>query len=335
LVEESRINHATYSNSFFDSSWGASSLTSGDSVLSPESTANAVKVIASASDALHFFSKNATGISTATYSFSIYAKKGELTKFALREGSATGSYAAFDLESGTVLDGSGIISEAGNGFYRCTLTVLIPATTFGMRIYILPNSYTSGSVTNTWIGDASGGLYLYGAQLEAGSFPTSYIPTSGSTATRAADVASIPVSEFGYNQSEGSAVWEGKFLSTVAKTEYLYNFNDATTGTDVINSIRSFKFTDGNLLHRVTTDNVSQVGSDSGSVSAELFKSGFALKENSQIASTNGVNTAEDTSVLVPNITTLHIAPNFSGHIKSIKYYPRRLTNAQLQELTS
>jgi hypothetical protein len=50
------------------------------------------------------------------------------------------------------------------------------------------------------------GTFLWGAQLEAGSFPTSYISTSGAAASRSADVASIPTSAFGYNADKGTVV---------------------------------------------------------------------------------------------------------------------------------
>jgi hypothetical protein len=334
LIEESRINYATYSNSLFDASWTPSSVTAGTSITSPDGTTNAVKAIASASDALHFFSKNATSVPTTVYSFSRYAKKGELTKFALREGSATGAYAAFDLDNGTVLDGTGTIVDAGNGFYRCTLNVTLSGTTFGMRVYLLPNTYTSGSVTNTWTGDGTSGLYFYETQLEAGAFPTSQIPTTTTALTRNADVATMTGTNFSdwYNATEGTfeVTWSAPLR--INQTAFSANVNNS-------NRLECIRRDTGNIRMQVFSGGALQVSvGPLTNTGLGPFDCTLAYKQDNFAIATNATGPSVDTSALVPvgnnqlaigrdSASTAFIC----GTVSKLNYWPQRLTNAELQ----
>jgi hypothetical protein len=338
LIEEPRTNYATYSNSIFDASWTPSSVTAGTSITSPDGTANAVKAIASASDALHFFSKNATSVPTTVYSFSRYAKKGELTKFALREGSATGAYAAFDLENGTVLDGTGTIADAGNGFYRCTLNATLVGTTFGMRVYLLPNSYTSGSVTNTWTGDGTSGLYMYETQLEAGAFATSQIPTTTTALTRNADVATMTGTNFSdwFNASEGTFVAEfASYDSTTGRQCCAISADDG--GTDRIQIGRTVT---NSCSRAIVLDNASaqaNISSATSSFALNTFGTcALAYKANSFFSGFNATALTPDTSGTVPTVNQLSIGNGagvntLNGYVANIYYWPQRLTNAEAQ----
>ena len=88
------------------------------------------------------------------------------------------------------------ISNLGNGWYRIAITYTATGTVTNhrFRVQVLSDSY--GSV---WQANGADGIYVYGAQLETGAFPTSYIPTSGSTVTRTADIATVPIERFAYN----------------------------------------------------------------------------------------------------------------------------------------
>jgi hypothetical protein len=178
------------------------------------------------------------------------------------------------------------------------------------------------------------------AQLEAGSFATSYIPTSGSQVTRSADLASIPVTAFGYNQDAGTVVVEAsKFGNNdFPRTAMLDDDNEA-------NSIGLGAWGDPTSLVGYIVDGGSVQASiglgANGNPGTSAFKHGLAFTENSANAAVNGFIGSEDTTVTLPEVTTLRLGRNGSnphhlnGHIKSIQYYPRRLTDDQLVELTS
>jgi hypothetical protein len=178
-------------------------------------------------------------------------------------------------------------------------------------------------------------------QQEAGSFPTSYIPSnSGSTTTRSADVASIGVSEFGYNQSEGSLVTEFSVIADSGSPAYANALTDGTTN----NMILQFREATEQLRTGITSGGS---GSTAGLLTAKtspntLLKFASAFKDDDISQSLNGASVNVDTIATIPSgIASLRLGNrddntrSLNGHIKSIKYYPRRLTNAQLQELTS
>ena len=184
---------------------------------------------------------------------------------------------------------------------------------------------------NTYAGDnGTEEIYLFGAQLEAGSFPTSYIKSnSGSTTTRSADVASIPVADFGFNQSERSVVISGFYF-----------------GSGVLPMLDSSDVNERERLYYQTAEQFFVV--DGGATQANMggaslsgvFNIAYVVKKDDFALVSSGVVRSTDTSGTVPSISTYKIGADLAGrflngHIKSIKYYPRRLTNAQLQDLTS
>ena len=182
------------------------------------------------------------------------------------------------------------------------------------------------------------------AQLEAGAFETSYIPNTADsgTVTRSADIASIPVSAFGYNQTAGTVVVEASSLAAVSG----YYGSIVSIGIDGTNRIDLGTLDDAGwqsirddgidtaAYSNLVSHNIGSYGSGVTSTA------GLAFKLNSANAAVNGSIGTEDTSCTIPTVSEVKIGYDFSsrfrnGHIKSIQYFPRRLTNTQLQELTS
>jgi hypothetical protein len=184
-------------------------------------------------------------------------------------------------------------------------------------------------------------LLIWGYQAEAGAFPTSYIPTAGATATRSADLASIPVSAFGYNQSEGTVVVEASKITASERGMAVSIGDSVNDGLGIDGHL------DGNL--RAYVENSGVLIFDALTLDTyttnEVFFVGAAYKSEDFAASANGGSVAVGSGALTSSdpLTQLCIGRHaynpsqtyLNGHIKSIKYYPRRLTNAQLQELTT
>jgi hypothetical protein len=202
------------------------------------------------------------------------------------------------------------------------------------------NAWLSIALYGTLASTGEVKMLTWGSQQEAGSFPTSYIPTSGATATRSADIASVSVSDFGYNQAQGSVVVEANPILSGSPIglQGIVEFNNGTTN-DQITIIN-----ENNDRLRIIIDPTSAANdvdfTISGAEGSEKYAAAWAT--NDVQAAHGGLLGAGDTSSNPPaTITTLTIGNDagssipLNGHIKSINYYPLRLSDAKLQELTS
>ena len=311
LVEEQRTNLLTYSEDFSNASWaafGTKTITQAAGI-SPDNSLTATYLASPGNNGMQ---STITVSASTAYMFSVFAKADVSSSLRVSYATIGGTTAngVFDFEISTGVD-------VGNGWYRCSVTF---TTDVG----------NTSAVIRIQSGVVSQGIYIWGAQFEAGAFPTSYIPTSGSTATRAADVASIPVSAFGYNQSKGTVVIDvasinGFTFGSIGDGTFE---NDLRLGASGANTVRG---TGSGFAKSVTN----------GSYNYETGKIAIAIEEDNYYTAKNGIGAAGvDTSAsLPPNPQRLNIGSDYTnfqnGHIKSIKYYPRRLTNAQIVELTS
>ena len=334
LVEESRTNLQTYSEDFSNSSWtkSGSSVSAATSITAPDSTTNSFKLIESSSTEAHRV-QGAQAAGGTTSTMSCFMKKAERSWGNINFAGLTNGQAWFDLENGvlgTVQSAvTAKIEEYGNGWYRCSVTATpTSAATTDIKVANADNVVS-------YAGDGASGIYIFGAQTEAGAFPTSYIKTTGSTATRSADVASIPVADFGYNQSAGSIVIESQTFD-ITDVGRNFSLSDGTSS----NVIRSQSQATNHLI--VINSGSVTANLDAGAYSNNVFsKLGGAFAKDDIAASMDGGAVVTDTSSSIPAVTKLNIGGRYdgglplNGHIKSIKYYPRRLTNAQLQEITS
>ena len=178
------------------------------------------------------------------------------------------------------------------------------------------------------------------AQLEAGSFATSYIPTAGSQVTRSADLASIPVTAFGYNQDAGTIVVEFSIFHTYTGSPYPRVVNLTQVGAASRTGVEIIGYLD-NTTFEVYNLSASQAAVGSGTGGEGRVAIAFT-QDNVQAAKDGSLVGTTDTSATIVPYTDMFIgmsnasgSNHISGHIKSLKYYPRRLTDDQLVELTS
>jgi hypothetical protein len=351
LVEESRSNLTTYSEQFNDASWGkARSSVSANSVTSPDgtTTADTLTEDTSASD-IHGVFKSFSATSGTTYTLSVFFKSKERTNIVLAFDSGAGfnHLAAFSSSTGTVGTTFGSPSATSitaypNDWYRCSMSAAATSTALANAVILLSTDNTVGG--RFYTGNGTSGIYLWGAQLEAGSFPTSYIPTVASTVTRSADSASITGTNFSswYNPSEGSIFSSAIVNVPTTVSQQLNVFHLGFDNVDGYGIFREFGTKRG--WGHIRSGNTSLANFDSGQIWNEnaRFKSCISFKTGDQAISYNGqtpivatVSTTSISNINRLNLGSANVGTTFlNGTISQLLYYPRRLTNTQLQNLT-
>lgn len=172
------------------------------------------------------------------------------------------------------------------------------------------------------------------AQLELGSFATSFIPTAASQVTRNADVTTMTGTNFSdwYNASEGTFVaWYSSFAAVSVAAKAIVATNDGSTS----NRIYAFVSTSGRPTMLVSTLGAVQVNMTNDIISADSnAKTSMAYKVDSFAVASNGGSVTTDAVGTIPTVTKLDIgcfaaATNLNGHVQQLFYYPQRLLNAE------
>jgi hypothetical protein len=323
LIEEQRTNLALYSEEL-DTGWtnGSAATWQFNSGVSPAGTTTALGVDGLSGSSLSFASSTLyrTGIAisaSTAYTFSIFVrtKTGTATNVVLRISETSGN--------STTSSAFTVTTE----WQRISLSVTSAATATSVTILVGTNSGTAD-------------LYLWGAQLEAGAFPTSYIPTTTTALTRNADVASMTGTNFSswYNASEGTLFADFVLRQTnAASAQMLASIHDNSGNNRFTlavaassNLFLALRNTSGAGLLSTSTANAAIIGSNKGAL---------AISTGASIVG-NGGTVATNASYAAPVVTLMQIgnqfgAGYFNGTISRIAYYPTRLANTTLQALTA
>ena len=323
LLEPARTNSITYSEDFSNAYWLSGATPNNE--VSPNGTLTAYTNLATGIYPVNQTSIDCTIVNTG----SIFAKSNPngsniMTLNLNRYGSGDAVICTFDLllgtfgtvaNNGTASQGTAKIENFGNGWYRCSLSGIC--------------STTSGGLSFNPIGDC----FIYGAQVEAGSYPTSYIPTNGTAITRAAETATGSGDAATFNDSEGVLMAE---ISALA--------DDGT--------FRFLGLSDGTTSNRVSVyfDNLNKLSASVPDVAA--FSSNVNIKDNNKVAFkyksggysfyVNGfeLGTSTSTAGLHSGLNTLNFdfgggSDDFYGKTREVQYFDSALTDAQLETLTS
>jgi hypothetical protein len=345
LIEEARTNLLTYSEQFDNAAWTKVTVTAtANTTTSPDGTVDADSLTASGGSAQHFINQSHSFISGTTYTLSVFAKKNTLNGVQLTFGSGafgTLPYANFDLNAGTSFTSNctATLTNFGNGWYRCTMTATANATTSAGAVIGLARDTTEARLA-TFSSDGNG-IFIYGAQLEAGAFATSYIPTVASTVSRSADVATMTGTNFStwYNQSEGTFVGEASFFGLGKGTsDGLVGASNGTSNE----SIAVYRTGSVNNVAGAVRDNSADQALFVVSLGSQPVKVALAYALNNTNFAQNGLAQTTDTACTMPTndrllIGSIYSAGDFptNGHIRAIAYYNTRLPNTQLQTLTA
>jgi hypothetical protein len=355
LVEEARTNLILQSENLSTTWTNVNTSEAINVATAPDGTTTADKLITNngvASVSSYITQTVAKSAAATTYTYSVFAKTGDTgtgtvqllaVDTASSANSATsgfstvsGTIAIAESVNGTFTNASSIITPLADGWYRCSLTFTTGTeTSINLRLYSrLPTT-----------GNGSSGLLLWGVQLETGAFPTSYIPTTTATVTRAADVASITGSNFSswYRQDEGTVFSDTANRETYPGSNvfpYILQIDDGTSSNRVSydNSVLNdgYRYNLQCTSGGVSQGNLSQSGFASGAARwASAFRTNdfaFAINLSPSVVSTR-------TSGTLPNVMTqLRIGEgtgkHFTGTIRRLTYWPTRLGNEVLQRIT-
>jgi len=352
LIEEARTNLFERSAEFDNAYWTKQDATiTANSVASPNGQTVADTLVENSGAVTNPRVYRDVTISTAgAFTLSCFVKAAGRDRCRLMFSGGAGTAWTSTRIANFLLTGSGSISSTsgtgvtatiasvGSDWYRCTISATSDSNgTARNSIYVL-----DGTASESYTGDGTSGLYIWGAQLEAGAFATSYIPTTTATATRAADSAVVtPISSF-YNQAEGTLFAEGSAAGTTAFGA-LFSVDDTTADERI--QIRRDPNTAQRYLNVVVTDNnVSQATLNTApatwATDTEVKRVALAVKADDLAVSMNGATALTDTSATLPTVTRMLIGDGVNsaranGHIRKVAYWPKRLTNTLLEQITT
>jgi hypothetical protein len=343
LVEEQRQNLLLRSEEFDNASWvKATATVTQNATIAPDGQTTADLLIPSnlaANGALNQDLVKAA--SPVQYTLSCYGKAKEHSAFRLilRDPANSGNRADLIVDlttgvtSGSFIGGtytglSSSVQFLRDGWVRFSITATTGSET-GLR----------AQVVNNTTGDGTSGLFIWGAQLEAGAFPTSYIPTTGTAATRTADVASISGTNFSswYRQDEGTVFAD---VASIKSGGRVFMFDDST-----LNNRWELRGLSGIPTLSSWSGGVQVVGVGSGASlgdpSMTAYKAALTNQLNNAAIQVNSSAIGIDATCTMPVSQSRLFIGSFqgtstfaNGTIRRITYWPARLPNATLQALT-
>jgi len=338
LLEPASTNTITYSEdfsngwSYFDSSIVANVL------ISPSGVLNASKFIeGNGSSIKRIVNSTQSIVSGNSYTFSIFAKKGERDFITLTNYTGTAdATTTFNLTIGTITSGVGSIESFENDWFKCTRSFTATATVTSQ--FIVQAFINNGSGI-FYQGDGTSGIYIWGAQFEALSYPTSYIPTNGASQTRAAETCGDAGTVSTFNSTEGTIYFEGSTLANDGTNRFI-SLTDGSNDNRVLFGYRAisnqiFARIEGNNSASVdlttvlsnTEINAKIAISYDSSYNYKMFVNGFLVD--------SGVGTDSIVGLDRLDFTNASGTENFYGNTKDIRVYNEALTDAQLQTLTT
>jgi hypothetical protein len=351
LIEEARTNLLFPSGDISTLYPPTNATLTGASGTAPDGTNTMSKLAETATSGVHSCGKNVTVTASTQYNFAIYAKAVENRYVQLfYDDGSNGMQCNFDLVAGVVgtigTHGAGVTAGAasivavGNGVYRCSISGTT-ASTVGRTGVLFATSLASGWAPS-YAGVAGNGALLWGAQLEQGTFPTSYIPTTSAAVTRAIDSAiltSAPI--FGGGAIGRTVAIEGYAIQNTASGTNCnwIALDDGTASNEMVLLTPSAS---GNLRTIVAigssfsvNDNDTTTGPRPGVFKAALANGAVwnTAINGALIAGSGGA------SSLLPSLSRMQLGTGgiaaINGHLRRARYWSRALSAADLITVTT
>ena len=337
LVEPQRTNLALYSEQFDNASWTkTSSNISQNSTISPSGALDADLLTSTVNSVTSNLNKTIS-IPSGSATFSVFAKAGNYNIFRIGNVSSSERAAWFDLSTGSVIGtvngGTASVENFGNGWFRCIFTAnSAESGTSAFLISISSEANSSNSV-------AGANIYFWGAQLEVGSYATSYIPTVGSAVTRNADVINNAGISDLINSEEGTFFVKLKILKNGGEVRH-FEISDGTFNNVFRITISSVA---GRFEIRYRVGGVSIIDAATTGLDHTTIDNFFIRYNNGTIdfiingdGFSRTVYSGSGLTVLPTNtLNTINILQGISLGIKNLQLYKTALTDTELAQLTT
>lgn len=344
LVEPQRTNSQRYSEDLSNGSYYATgnASISTNQTTAPDGNTTADKLIESNTNARHELYTGSLTYSGTT-SISFFAKvAGRRYLACFLGGDPSKGGAIFDLQGGVVSLTSGgtsaNIKNFGNGWYRCSFTSILTGSS---SLYTCLRTNASTVDVQTYLGDGTSGVYIWGMQQElTSSYPTSYIPTTSAIVTRNADVISKTGIGGLIGQTEGVILFD-------------FYYNDISTNLVLLNAFLASNANNRIFFHLLSNKRLEVICDVSGSTQFDIttssalalgkHKIAFAYKQNDFALYVDGTLIGSDTSGTVPTLDAIILDDyyqslnNFkqSTNINTVSFWKTRLTSTELATLTT
>ena len=335
LIEQQSTNLFTYSSDYTQSAWTKviSSVTPTSNI-APDGTQTAIKFVPDSTTGFHLLQQAIT-VTAIPYTFSAYMKAGE-SGYGVLSFNPLGQV-VINLSTGATSQNVNATTvtttSVGNGWWRIQVTFTPSAGTTNCQLAITPNSTWS-----SWTGNAFNGGYIWGAQLEALAFPTSYIPTVASQVTRSADTplnSGVNFSSW-FNSQQGTVYcsFDTPTISSSASAMAVWAIDNGTNAQYYVNkstaTLTAYEGSANASMGTITANTTQQsvyTFNNISSVSASGLINGGSV----------GTITATPQSNIPTQLTLGRYATSsnpFTGHIRKLAFYPVSSTTAQMQSLT-
>jgi hypothetical protein len=343
LIEEARTNLLTRSQEISNAAWttGGSTTITADATTAPDGTTTADRLNEDNGAANSYVYSPSATITTAATTWSVFLKGNSRQWIAVHAYDGANRTTYFDLTNGVVgtnaAGNTASIVDAGNGWWRCIIT-----RTAGTTTGVLNIQAASADNTITAVGDNTKGYYIWGAQIETGSFATSPIHTIGATVTRAVDDISLGIGSFPYSITASTFVTKANCntLTPTGTLAYLY-----TLGRQNFSDFIGCRMTEGGSVQAegVGPGNNASATYNTSFTLTSVNKVGVAFAANDVATLANGGTAVTDNTFDMPDDAAIKmivgagefVGNSLNGHLQQLTYLPRRATNGELQTRTA
>jgi hypothetical protein len=343
--EPQRTNSVSYSEDFSQLSSQSNVTISLNQIISPEGSLNASSLIDNSVNGVHrAFSIYGTSIASGQLvSHSVFAKAKEHNWFQLSTGGSTNDqWANFDLENGVIGNSSSsanpIIENYGNGWYRCILFATTSANNASLAGLLTLTNNLDATLRSPSYSGSNKGVYVFGLQIEQGSYPTSYIRSnSGSATTRLADAANNAGSSDLISSTEGVLYAEISDFNNDSFRQLTISSGSNSNAISIMNTT-----TENQVVCFVNNGGVTQASISTFLNSTHEFnKIAIKYKLNDFSVYINGFEIGVDTNGTLPTgLNTLNFdngagTGNVYGNTKCVAVFKEALTDLELECLSS